>query len=587
MRSPPPDDNPCRPRHFKPAQCSPAPLDGPGKEALETSHTRIIIAGAILSLAFLVVGLRLVEVAGLKHVDTKVTRAQLSTDPAPGRADIIDRNGVLLATTLETPSLYADPTVFADTKLHLDAHDAARKLAGVLTDLDENTIYAKLTAEKKKSVWLKHQLTPREEADINRLGIPGIEFKDVAKRIYPKGSLLAHVVGYSGLDNKGQAGIERGLEVELNGNRQPVQLSIDTRLQYILHDEIAHQIEAFKANGGMGLVMDVRSGEVLAMVSLPDFDPASPGNPSAAEMNQATLGVFEMGSVFKIFTAAMALETHAVTMSSGFDATYPIKIGRFTIHDDHAQHRWLTVPEIFKYSSNIGSAKEALAVGGDRQREFLGRLGLLSTPRFEVPEIGSPLYPTNWREVNTMTIGFGHGISVSPLQVATAVSAVVNGGILHKATLLKLADDAPPEGQRVLSLETSLNMRKLLRLVVEDGTGKFAEAPGYVVGGKTGTAEKVSAHHYARSSLLSSFVGVFPINDPRYLVMVSIDEPHGNASSHGYATGGWVSAPAVSHTIERMASLVGIQPVDEDSPEIRRSLMVESSSSQGRKIAAN
>ncbi len=274
-------------------------------------------------------------------------------------------------------------------------------------------------------------------------------------------------------------------------------------------------------------------------------------------------------------------------MTGGYDATNPIQIGRFTIHDDHAQRRWLTVPEIFMYSSNIGAAKMALDVGGDRQRDFLDRLGLLSTPKFELPEVAAPLVPTAWRPVNTMTIGFGHGISVSPLQIATAVSAVVNGGILHRATLLKLPPGEPVSGQRVLSPDTSIEMRKLLRLVVEKGTGKLAEAPGYLVGGKTGTAEKVVGQRYATHGLLSSFVGVFPINDPRYFIMISIDEPHGDAKSFGYATGGWVAAPGVSRTVERMASLVGIQPIDEDSPEIRRSLMVALPTPSGRKFASN
>lgn len=588
--SPQRDDNPCRPRHFKPPNCAPASLDGPGKVALDTSHTRVIITGALLALAFIVIGLRLVEVDIFSGGDAKMAHRSTAGDGVVKRADIIDRNGVLIATTLETPSLYVDPSVFADKKRNLDAADAAKKLVAVLPMLDYNEVYAKLTSDKK-SVWLRHELTPSEEAAINRLGIPGVEFREVEKRVYPKGSLLAHVAGYTGLDKNsrtpvehGLAGVERGLDDELTHSRKPVQLSIDTRLQYILHDEIAHQVDEFKAHAGMGLIMDVRTGEVLALCSLPDFDPTQPGTET---QDQVTLGVFEMGSVFKIFTAAMALDYHTTSMTGGYDATNPIKIGRFTIHDDHAQHRYLTVPEIFKYSSNIGSAKEALAVGADRQRAFLARLGLLSTPKFQIPELGAPLYPSNWREVNTMTIGFGHGISVSPLQVATAVSAVVNGGILHRATLLKEPDGVTPPGQRVLAEETSLEMRKLLRLVVEDGTGKFAEAPGYVVGGKTGTAEEVSHGHYARKSLLSSFVGVFPVNDPRFVVMVTIDEPHGNAATHGYATGGWVSAPAVSRTIERMASLVGIPPVDEDSPEIRRALMVESPLPQGRKIAAD
>ena len=579
----PPDPNPCRPRHFKPGPCGPAPQEGPTKQVLETSHTRLLITGALLCLAFLVIGGRLVEVAGFKSDDARIARVVPETHTLAGRADIVDRNGVLLATTLQTPSLYADP------KEVLNARDTARKLVRVLPDLNEAEVYAKLTVDKNRSfIWLKRRLTPRQQDAVNRLGLPGIDFQAEDQRLYPQANTVSHVVGYVGVDNKGLAGIERSFDDVLRHRRQPLALSIDLRVQAILREEIARQIAEFKAIGGSGIIMDVNTGEVIALVSLPDFDPNDPGaSPTANLFNRVTLGTYEIGSVFKIFTFAMALDEHVTSMTGGYDATNPIKIGRFTIHDDHAQRRWLSVPEIFMYSSNIGAAKMALDVGGDRQRDFLDRLGLLSTPKFELPEVAAPLVPTVWRPVNTMTIGFGHGISVSPLQIATAVSAVVNGGILHRATLLKLPPGEPVSGQRVLSPETSIEMRKLLRLVVEKGTGKLAEAPGYLIGGKTGTAEKVVGQRYATHLLMSSFAGVFPINDPRYFIMISIDEPHGDAKSFGYATGGWVAAPGVSRTVERMASLVGIQPIDEDSPEIRRSLMVALPTPSGRKFASN
>ena len=576
----PREENPCRPRHFRPDPCGPAaPPEGPARQSLEQSHTRLLIAAALFCLAFAVIGGRLVEVA-LDGGDTRIAREEPAHKIAT-RADIVDRNGVLLATTLETPSLFADPKQIGN------AAAAAHALVGVLPDLDEKEVAQKL-ASGRSFVWLKRHLTPREEEAVNRLGMPGLQFMPEGKRVYPEGSLAAHVVGYTDTDGNGLAGIERGLDAMLRKGGAPVRLSLDARVQYILRDETAKAVTDFNALGGMGIVMDVRTGEVLAMVSLPDFDPndASTATP-ATTFNRATLGAYEMGSVFKIFTMAMALDDHVVTLDSSYDATNPIQVGRFTIHDDHAQRRWLTVPEIFEYSSNIGAAKVALDVGADRQRDFLGRLGLLREPHFELKELAAPLLPAVWHPVNVMTVGFGHGISVSPLQLATGVSAVVDGGIFHQATLLKRADGEAAPGTRVLSFETSVEMRKLLRLVVEHGTGKLAEADGYVVGGKTGTAEKVAGHRYAEHALLSSFVGVFPVNDPRYLVLVSVDEPHGNKSTAGYATGGWIAAPAVRNTIERMASIVGIQPVDEDSPEIRRSLMVDLPFPQGRKFAAN
>jgi cell division protein FtsI (penicillin-binding protein 3) len=581
MKQLPLDDNPCRPRHFKPAPCAPAGAEGPAQQSLETSHTRLIITGALFCLAFLVIGARLVEVAGLKSGGPHLARNHAAERIETSRADIVDRNGVLLATTLVTPSLFANP------KQIQDPHSVARKLVGVLPDLDEGDVYAKLASDKS-FVWLKRQLTPRQELAVNRLGIPGLQFQDEERRIYPKGNLTAHIVGYTGIDNKGLAGMERGLDEVLRDHHGPAALSIDVRLQYILRDEIARQMADFRAVGGMGVIMDVNTGEVLAMVSLPDFDPNNLNTATPeTTFNRATLGIYEMGSTFKIFNTAMALETHTATLASSYDATQPLHIGRFTIHDDHPQRRWLTVPEIFEYSSNIGSARMAVEAGTDRQKEFLGRLGLLKAPAFELPEIGAPLVPSPWHEVNTMTVAFGHGISVSPLQMATAVSAVVNGGVLHRATLIKHPAGYAPLGQQVLSAQTSEDMRRLLRLVVERGTGKLANAPGYLVGGKTGTAEKVSGARYDRKQLLSSFIGAFPITDPRYLVMISIDEPHGNKQSAGFATGGWAAAPGVSRVVQRMAPLMGIQPLDEDSPEIRRSLMVDSLTPQGRKIAAN
>jgi cell division protein FtsI (penicillin-binding protein 3) len=577
---PPRDPNPCRPRHFRPGPCGPEPQEGPAKQWIETSRTRLIIAGALMGLAFVVIAARLVEVSGLKAGD-RVAHSNAPTRLEAGRANIVDRNGVLLATTLVTPSLYADP------KQVLDARAAAHKLVQVLPDLNEADIYTKLASDKS-FVWLKRQLTPRQMAAVNALGIPGLDFQDEDKRIYPQGRTFAHVVGYAGLDNKGLAGIERGFDDDLRSRHGPLQLSVDLRVQAILRAEIARQTTEFKAIGGSGIIMNVRTGEVVALVSLPDFDPNDPAaTPTDNLFNRVTLGTYEIGSVFKIFTVAMALDDRVTTLAGGYDASHPIEIGRFTIHDDHAQNRWLSVPEIFMYSSNIGAAKMAVDVGADRQRDFLGKLGLLTTPNFELPEIGAPLVPSAWRPVNVMTIGFGHGISISPLQIATAVSAVVNGGTLHRATILKPASNESPAGHQVLSEATSIEMRKLLRLVVEKGTGKLAEAPGYLVGGKTGTAEKVAGKSYSTHSLISSFAGVFPVNDPRYFIMISIDEPHGDKQSSGNATGGWVAAPGVSRTIERTASLLGIQPVDEDSPEIRRSLVIALPSPSGRKFASN
>jgi cell division protein FtsI (penicillin-binding protein 3) len=582
------DDNPCRPRHFKPPPCLPIVPNGPAKQALEACRTRLLVTGALFALVFAVVALRIVEIVavGGGTAESQIGRFRIVTPPVRSHADIVDRNGNVLAATLDSPSLYANP------KQIVDAADAARKLVRVFPDLRAPEVYAKLTSGKS-FVWIRRHLTPVEQYDVNQLGIPGLEFEHEERRVYPDGSLTSHVVGYTGIDNAGFAGVERALDDVLKGRREPLQLSLDLRLQYVLHEELQRVIDDFTAKGGAGLIMDVNTGEILAMASLPDFDPNHPVVPDPEHpktlladrmFNRITLGDYELGSIFKIFTVAMALEAGTSTISSTYDASRPIRIGRFTISDYHGKHRVLSVPEILMYSSNIGAARMALAAGGQRQREFLERLGLLRKPKIEVFEVATPHYPPKWREVNVMTIAFGHGISVPPINFATAAAALVNGGVLRQATLVKQPAGYAPQGQQVISTKTSEQMRRLMRLVVEHGTGTMAAAPGYVVGGKTGTADKVSGKHYAERKLLSSFVGAFPINDPKYLVLTMIDEPHPNKQSHGYATAGWTVAPATSRIIQRIAPLLGVQPVDESSPEVQRGLMVESL--QGKRIEA-
>jgi len=562
--------------------------DGPAKQALETCRTRLLVTGGLFALVFAVVALRVIEIVavGGGTAESQIARFRMVTAPLPSHADIVDRNGNVLAASLDSPSLYANP------KQILDPPEAASKLVSVLPTLAAAEVYAKLTSGKS-FVWIWRHLTPAEQYSVNQLGIPGLEFEHEERRVYPDGDLTSHVVGYTGIDNAGFAGIERGLDGVLRGRREPLQLSLDLRLQYILREELQRVIDDFTAKGGAGLIMDVNTGEILAMASLPDFDPNRPTAPDPEHpavpladrmFNRVTLGVYELGSIFKIFTVAMALDCGTATVTSTYDASHPIRIGRFTISDYHGKHRVLSVPEILMYSSNIGAARMAVAAGAQTQRDFLARLGLLKTPKIEISEVGAPHYPAKWREVNVMTIAFGHGISVTPLSFATAAAALVNGGILRQATLLKIPDGYEPPGQRVISAKTSEQMRRLMRLVVEHGTGTMAAAPGYVVGGKTGTADKISGRHYAERKLLSSFVGVFPINDPKYLVLTMVDEPHPNKQSHGYATAGWTVAPATSRIIERIAPLLGVQPVDESSPEVQRALMVESL--QGKRIEA-
>jgi cell division protein FtsI (penicillin-binding protein 3) len=320
-------------------------------------------------------------------------------------------------------------------------------------------------------------------------------------------------------------------------------------------------VKKFSAIGATGIVMDVTSGEIIAMSNVPDFDPNRVSKLSQeALFNRATLGAYEMGSTFKTFTAAAALEHNIVSMRSGYDATHPLTMGKFTISDTHPQGRWLTVPEIFAYSSNIGTAKMALDLGAKRQQKFLRSLGFFEPVSLEIPELASPIVPKDWRDITTVTVSYGHGISVSPLHLVRAIAAIAGDGMLQPLTLIKDGNANKEQGPRVVAETTVADVRHLLRLVVRNGTGKAADAPGYAVGGKTGTAEKNAGGVYNAHAKVASFVSVFPTDAPKYALLVMVDEPKGIKETFGYATGGWVSAPVVGRIVQRMAPLLGMPP---------------------------
>ena len=541
-----------------------------GREALESGHARLVVLALFFALGFSVVGLRVVDLTAFQ-----TTAANIRGPSWPAvvreRADITDRNGVLLATDVTVASLFAEP------KKVLDPVEAANGIARALPDLDRNEILARLTAGKT-FVWLKRHLTPREQDAVNRLGLPGIGFQSEQERIYPQGPLASHVLGFVDVDNHGLAGVEQYFDERLrklpeDGKRTPVKLSLDVRVQYVLHDELAAMVKQFRALGAAGLVMDAATGEVLAMVSLPDFDPNKVGESTDDQrFNRATLGIFEPGSTFKVFTLAMAFDLGTARLDDRFDATKPLQISRFTIHDDHAKNKWLTPPEIFIYSSNIGAARMAMEVGGDRQRAFLSKLGLLERPTLEIPELGTPMVPSPWRDVSTVTVAYGHGIAMSPFQNASAFASVVNGGLRIQPTLV--ARDGPVTGTRVISQATSETMRRLLRLNVEQGTGSKAVAPGYYVGGKTGTADKAVAGGYAEHQVVSSFLSAFPVNAPRYVVLAVLDTPQGNQETQGFVTAGWTVAPTVGRVVSRIGPILGVAPLDEKSDWLRAQMAV-------------
>jgi cell division protein FtsI (penicillin-binding protein 3) len=560
------------------------------ENALKIARTRLVLISIFFALSFCVVAGRLVELSSAAGGTASAAVQRASWDVA--RADIVDRNGILMATSLPTASLYADP------KDVLDAHDTIEKLLRVFPDLPAETLLARLQQESR-FVWIRRNLTPREQHKVNQLGLPGLNFIEEERRVYPQGPVAAHILGFADIDGKGLAGIERTLDQRLNEG-QTARLSIDMRVQNILRQELLTAIKEFHAIGAAGLVLDVRTGELLAMVSLPDFNPNNPGLASDdSRFNRVTQGVYEMGSTFKLFTAAMALDSGTTTLNGGYDASKPIRIARHTIRDYRAKNRWLSVPEILVHSSNIGAAEMALDVGSELQRFYLQELGLLEPAAIELPEVGVPLVPSpaQWRDVHTMTIGFGHGISVSPLQLASGVAAVVNMGVFRRPTVLRRegpgeahpggsgadengadengADEegADENGRRVISAETSRTMCALMRLIVLSGTGRNADVPGLRIGGKTGTAEKIVGGRYSRNARVSSFVAAFPIDAPRYIVLAMVDEPQGNASTHFYATGGWVAAPVIRRVSERIAPLLGVEPVPpDDDDEVPRNI---------------
>lgn len=557
------------------------------RAVMERTRVRLLIAAGGFALLFGAVGARLADATLISPAEPKRLAAMVrqNTPPAehlPGRGAITDRNGELLAVTLPITALYANPSEITDPA------DVARRLVRVLPQLDLERVTARLSGERQFA-YLARALTPREQQAVNSLGVPGLYFEEAERRIYPQGRAAAHILGGVDVDGNGTAGVERYFDERLRVRRgEDLRLSLDVRVQLALRDAVQQAITEYNGIGGAGILMDVQSAEVIGMVSLPDFDLAEPARVEAVapgadqqgnnpRFNRATVGVYEPGSTFKLLTASMALELGTVNIWGGYDASRPIRYGRFTINDYRGKNRWLALPEILAYSSNLASAHMAAAVGPQRHREFMVRMGMGSRLGIELPETAMPLIPraNAWRDINTMTIGFGHGISVSPLHVITGVSAVANGGILRQPTLLARPAGTLAEGTRVISEGTSATMRRLMRLVVTDGSGRNADVPGYFVGGKTGTAQKIGpTGRYMQNKRIAAFVGAFPMQAPRYALYVMVDEPTPNARSHGFATAGWVAAPAAGMVVRRVAPILGLAPETERMAEIQASLAI-------------
>ena len=484
------------------------------------------------------------------------------------RGLITDRNGKVLATSVPVKVLHADP------KLILDPFETAQKLAPLLPKWSEEELLKKF-ATKTRYIELERRLTPARQADIWALGLPGIAVSPTKARLYPLGNEAAHILGTIDVDGKGIAGIEKQFN-DILTKGETVTLSIDAGVQAIVRNEIQKQIDAFEAIGGAGLVLDIKTGELLALTSLPDFNPNHFASAvDDARFNRATKGVFEMGSIFKVLNTAIALETGASGIEQRYEVSKPIYVARHRIADYHPYDRPLSLSEILVYSSNIGSARIAEVIGAPTQRAYMERLGLLDRLSLELPEVARPLLPQRWERLSAMTISFGHGMSVTPVHASAAIAAASGDGIYRAPTLLKRNPLEPIIETQIFSPEHTKAVRSMMRLVVshKDGTGNFAEAPGYLVGGKTGTAEKIENGRYNKKKNMVSFVGTFPSHDPAYLIFVMVDEPKGQKFSYNYATAGWVAAPAIRQIVEQIAPKLGVLPVDETSPEIRQNLL--------------
>jgi cell division protein FtsI (penicillin-binding protein 3) len=536
-------------------------VDGARKATGGKARARVLMTMAIFFGFYGAIGGRLIYFGFLDPEASGGPESRVTAS----RPDIVDRNGEVLATDIKTASLFAEP------RRIVDADEAIERLQTILPDLDAEQTYRKLKSGTG-FVWLRRQLTPRQQNDILALGIPGIGFRTEKRRFYPSGATTAHIIGLVNIDNRGIAGLEKFIDEQgltdlqeaglaIKDDLKPVKLSIDLRIQHIVRDEIVTALDKYHAIAAGAVVLNAKTGEIVAMASVPDYDPNNPvGAHEKDNLNRMSAGLYEMGSTFKSFTTAMALDSGKVTLQSRFDASRPITIGGQTIRDFHGKGRVLTVPEVFIYSSNIGSAREADVVGIEGHREFLHRLGLLDRMNTELPEVARPTEPKIWKKVHSITIAFGHGVSTTPLQTAVATAALMNGGWLFNPTFLpRTQDQAMDEATKVIEDQTSADMRYLYRLNAEKGSGKRAEVPGYRVGGKTGTAEKVVNGRYSTDKRFNAFLAAFPMDDPQYIVLSIIDEPKPEKPGMG-ATAGVNAAPIVANIIRRSASMLGVKP---------------------------
>jgi cell division protein FtsI (penicillin-binding protein 3) len=526
---------------------------------------RALIAMALMLLAFAAVAAQLVRLAMSGDTDISSTLSE-SVGNTFARPDIVDRNGRLLASDVEAYSLFADPARV------LDRDDVVEKLATVFPDLDRAALRNDLSDRARRFTWIRRGLPPMTAQRVHDLGLPGLDFRRELRRAYPGGTLAGHVLGYVNIDNKGVNGIERYVDEVVGvesvqgatlADRAPVRLSLDIGVQHAVESELADAMRRYEAPGAAGLVLDVETGEVLASASLPAVDPAHPGmSLDATRADKVASSTFELGSVFKTVTIALVLDKGIAKPETSIDVREPLTSGRFTIKDLHPSGRPLSVAEIFLRSSNIGAAKLALQAGAPRLQAFLQHMRLLEPMKTELGPVAAPQVPQRWGEIETMTVAYGHGLAVAPLQFAAAGAAIVNGGNRVLPTFIKLQADAGQARVSLLQPETSAALRDLMRRNVGEpgGTGRRADVPGYAVGGKTGTAELPGVGGYRKKSVISSFLAAFPMTRPKYLVFVLLFEPQGTDESGGEVLAGRNAAPTTARIVSRIGPLLGMLP---------------------------
>lgn len=468
------------------------------------------------------------------------------------RNEIIDRNDNILATSLPIVSIAINPQKIIDLDYALNS------LLKIFPSLEKKTLLKQLNDKEKKFIWIKRNITPQQQELLNEAGIPGIFFEKDYTRIYPHKNLTSFILGYTDIDQNGIAGIEKSFDTFLKEKNTKLKLTIDVRLQNILYNSLKEQIENVSAIGGLGIIADVTNGEILALSSLPDFNPHKPSNHKKEELfNRVSLGVYELGSVFKPITIASALDSKSITPDEKFDSLPPLKIGKYSINDFVASKDRMIDPEtILVKSSNIGTGRIALKMGIEKQKEYLKKFGMFEAISIGLPEKAFPLWPKTWSDLNSVTISYGHGAAITPLHLVQTIAAITNNG--KKCNLHLVLDENIVNNncEQIIKPETSKRVRKMLREVIVKGSGKRAEVDGYCLGGKTGTSIKIYNGRYDKTKNISSFVGVFPMYDPKYIIFVSIDEPKGGKYE---TTGGYVSASIAKNIIEQMIPIFDLE----------------------------